>query len=133
MEKKTKDKIKDLIDPESIDEDTAMILVNAIYFKGKWKTEFNKTLTKTEKFFVAKDESVDVDMMSQSSNFYWKSVKDLDATIIELPYEEDVMRMYIILPNKKDGLDSLETKLDNITVDEVHDILKMNPYPQILT
>ena len=38
----TKDKIKDLIPQSSITNDTQLILVNAIYFKGTWMHQFEK-------------------------------------------------------------------------------------------
>ena len=45
---KTKGKIKDTID--SIDPDTAFVLMNCSYFKDKWKKEFDKTKTKDGEF-----------------------------------------------------------------------------------
>lgn len=37
-------KIPDLLPEGSVDGDTKMVLVNAVYFKGKWKTPFEKKL-----------------------------------------------------------------------------------------
>ena len=119
-----------MIGPESIDGSTAMVLVNAIYFKGKWKKEFNKGFTNKDKFFVTKDKSVDVDMMFQTGKFLWKELQDFDAKIIELPYDHEETKMIIILPNKKDGLDSLETQLELVTLDKFHEILNITKsYP----
>lgn len=36
--------IPNLLPEGSVDEDTEMVLVNAVYFKGKWKTPFEKKL-----------------------------------------------------------------------------------------
>lgn len=38
-------KISNLLPEGSVDSDTRMVLVNAVYFKGKWKTPFQKKLT----------------------------------------------------------------------------------------
>ena len=43
VEERTKDKIKDLIQPDMIDEDTSLVLVNAIYFKSNWAKKFERT------------------------------------------------------------------------------------------
>ncbi|XP_007933727.1 plasminogen activator inhibitor 2 [Orycteropus afer afer] len=40
----TKGKIPNLLPEGSVDEETRMVLVNAVYFKGKWKTPFQKKL-----------------------------------------------------------------------------------------
>lgn len=37
-------KISKLLPQGSVDGDTRMVLVNAVYFKGKWKTPFQKKL-----------------------------------------------------------------------------------------
>ena len=43
--KKTSNKIKELIDPSSLDLDTRFVLINAIYFKATWKYQFEKKKT----------------------------------------------------------------------------------------
>lgn len=42
VEKKTKDKIKDLIPQGMLNASTRLVLTNAIYFKGKWASQFKK-------------------------------------------------------------------------------------------
>lgn len=36
---------------EKVDRLTAMVILNAVYFKGKWKTAFNPSSTKKEDFY----------------------------------------------------------------------------------
>ena len=43
VEDRTRDKIKDLIQPDMIDGETSLVLVNAIYFKSNWAKKFDKT------------------------------------------------------------------------------------------
>src|SRR4029453_12455146 len=50
VEKETRDRIKDLITPGAIGGDTRLVLTNAIYFKGLWRTQFKKERTKEETF-----------------------------------------------------------------------------------
>nr|XP_027237476.1 serine protease inhibitor 77Ba-like [Penaeus vannamei] len=46
-----------------------MVLTNAVYFKGFWKYPFKPQRTHKDKFFVTPEESVQVDMMSQTRRF----------------------------------------------------------------
>ncbi|KAH7701401.1 serpin 1, partial [Aphelenchoides avenae] len=53
VEKKTHEKIKDLIPADALDEMTRLVLVNAIYFKGTWEKKFNKDFTMKKPFYFA--------------------------------------------------------------------------------
>lgn len=48
------EKIKDLFPRDSVDGSTVLVLVNAVYFKGKWHKEFEKEKTGEEKFWLSK-------------------------------------------------------------------------------
>ena len=52
VEKRTKQKIKDLVKPDSFDVKTKLVLVNAIYFKADWAKKFDKRLTKKKRFYT---------------------------------------------------------------------------------
>ncbi|KAG3288773.1 serpin B6-like [Ictidomys tridecemlineatus] len=52
--KKTEDKIAELLSPGSLNTDTKLVLVNAIYFKGNWDKQFDKELTQERPFKVSK-------------------------------------------------------------------------------
>lgn len=111
VEGKTNNKIKKLIDGGSLNSDTRMILVNAIYFKGNWAVAFPKANTQKAAFYTTDTKSVQVDMMEVKSNFKFGELPELDATAVELPYQNSDLAMLIILPNKRDGLRNLESKL----------------------
>ena len=47
------DKIKDLLPPGDLTDDTRLVLTNAIYFKGDWASQFKKDHTKDAPFLLA--------------------------------------------------------------------------------
>ncbi|KAJ8913538.1 hypothetical protein NQ315_017089 [Exocentrus adspersus] len=119
VEKETNHKIKDLVNPADINDDTTLILVNAIYFKGKWAESFDVKNTKTEKFYLNDDDTVDVQMMHVTSKFYYKNDQDLDAQILELPYANRDISLIVVLPNKRDGIEELEKNLAKIDLGRI--------------
>ena len=52
------ERIKDLFPKDSLDSSTALVLVNAVYFKGQWNQKFKKENTVEEKFWLNKVLSV---------------------------------------------------------------------------
>ena len=119
VEEKTKNKIKDLIDKQNLDESTRLVLVNAIYFKGSWMHKFDKEDTKTEPFYLNDGDSVDVEIMHITRKYHYKSAKELGAQILELPYTNDNVSMVIVLPFKKDGIAELEKLLAGVNLTDI--------------
>lgn len=92
---KTHDKIKNML--ESLDPDIAMLLVNAVYFKGKWRNQFDPDETGLKPFYVTGDAPVQVQMMHQKENF--RVVNTGNATLVELPYGQGNYSMVVMLPD----------------------------------
>jgi len=123
VEQKTHDKIKDLISSDSLDADSRLVIVSAIYFKGQWANKFNKDLTKKDEFWVSANESKQVDYMIQKNDFYYGQFPQLDATILKLNYNDSDISFWIVLPNQREGLAALETKLETVNWNELNDNL----------
>ncbi|XP_026751489.2 antichymotrypsin-2-like isoform X2 [Galleria mellonella] len=109
----TRNRITGVISPESITSYTRLILANAIYFKGTWKTKFDPKDTENKDFSVTKDDTIQVKTMKVKDKFKYAESTDLDAKIIELPYTGDAIRFIGILPNDIEGLTNLLEKLQD--------------------
>ena len=109
VEKKTNDKIKNLIQEGVLDSMTRLVLTNAIYFKGNWARQFEKDKTKDAPFSLADGEKVDVAMMNQTAEFGYLETENFQG--LELPYVDDELSMIIMLPKEIDGLDEFEKTL----------------------
>ncbi len=109
VEKKTKDKIKDLIKPGVIGELTRLVLTNAIYFKGKWQFEFDKKDTKDAPFHTSSRNTVTVPMMYLKEKFKYYGNGSLQ--ILELGYKGDDLSMVVLLPKEVEGVKKIEKEL----------------------
>lgn len=87
------DKIVEKIDPETI-----MFLINAIYFKGTWKYQFDKNKTADDVFKKESGQAVACRMMNLENDFYLSSNDSF--TVIDLPYGRGNFSMTILLPAK---------------------------------
>jgi serpin B len=110
VEKETREKIKELIQPGVLTFDARLVLTNAIYFKGQWASMFKEKDTKNTPFKVSADRTVSVPMMNQTDSFGYAEFDDYQA--LELPYKGKALSMVVMLPKKADGLTALEETLD---------------------
>jgi len=115
VEKKTHDKIKELIKPPMLNSLTTLVLCNAIYFKGDWLSQFDKAKTYNRDFHVSPDTTILVPMMYQQTRLKYKCFGEF--CVLELPYEGNDLSMIIFLPNEDDGLLEFE---DHLTADSAH-------------
>lgn len=68
-------------------ENTLLLLLNAVYFKGLWTHPFNANLTKNGPFYLDSKTIVEVPLMTTFENFEISTIESLKAKIISLPYE----------------------------------------------
>lgn len=110
IEEKTKDKIKELIKPGRLTTLTRLVLTNAIYFKGRWMSQFKKESTRPESFELISGDKAEVPMMNQAKEFNYSENETLQ--ILEMPYEGDKLSMVVLLPKEKKGIKGLENLLN---------------------
>lgn len=113
--KKTQGKIEKIL--EKLSANSVCVLLNAIYFKGLWASQFDKRLTCPGKFHTIKDKTVSVPMMNQTAEYPLAEHDDFMA--VAMPYKLDSLTMVVILPRKRNGLAQVEHKLSLETVQSV--------------
>ncbi|CAO2636445.1 Plasminogen activator inhibitor 2, partial [Lemmus lemmus] len=117
----TKGEIPNLLPEGSVDEDTKMVLVNAVYFKGKWKTPFAKKLNELYPFRLNLSESKPVQMMYLREKLNIGYIMELKTQILELPYIGDIS-MLLLLPDEiEDASTGLELLERAITYEKLHE------------
>ena len=77
--------IEKIVTPSSFNGETKLMLVNAIYFFGKWQMPFEKEDTKPMIFEVEKDNQVLTEGMNIVANFYQFKMKTQNGEI-GIPY-----------------------------------------------
>lgn len=109
VEEQTQQKIKDLLPPGSVGSATRLVLTNAIYFKGKWQSQFDPKETRDALFHLSPTETVTVPLMHLNAEMAVGYGKGL--SILELPYSGRDLSMLILLPETIDGLPAVEAAL----------------------
>ena len=91
---------------------TVMMLINAVYFEGKWDTPFTEDKTFQSSFYGTDKESV-VDMMHlYGEHFAYMDNGEIKG--ITLPYDGDNVVMKVFMPTTDDGdINKLFDKLSN--------------------
>ncbi|XP_037825047.1 serine protease inhibitor 42Dd isoform X2 [Lucilia sericata] len=115
----TENKIKDLLTPDALNDDTSAVLVNAIYFKGKWLHPFSEITTSKADFHLNSKQKLEVDTMYTDDRFGYVELPELEATALEMPYENSDLSMLIILPKQIDGLEKLESNLKGLDLNDI--------------
>ncbi|KAM7387741.1 hypothetical protein PAMP_023960 [Pampus punctatissimus] len=113
VEQQTENKIKDLLKPGTVSTMTRLALVNAIYFKGNWKNRFDAANTKEMPFKINQNETKPVQMMYHMKKFPFNYIPEYGLQILELPYVEEELSMFILLPEESTGDSDPLLKLEN--------------------
>jgi serpin B len=109
IEKQTEDKIKDLLQPGVVTEDTRLVLTNAIYFKASWESQFEKAQSLEEDFHVSAAQAVRATLMHREGRYSYFNGGTFQA--LEIPYQVEELSMIVFLPNDPGGLPALEQSL----------------------
>ncbi|KFP48048.1 Serpin B10 [Cathartes aura] len=133
VEHQTEGKIQNLLPPGSVDSLTRLVLINALYFKGNWATKFEAEATRQRPFRINMHTTKPVPMMYLSDKFNWTYVESVQTDVLELPYVNNDLSMFILLPSDITSLQKLERELtfENLsawTSPELMEKIKMEVY-----
>lgn len=109
VESQTRDRIKNLLQEGTVTPDTTLVLVNAVYFKGRWAEQFKPQNTRDQDFHYANGTNVQVPMMHNSLTCGFAEREGV--TLGSLPYKGGELSMVVIVPKEAGGLPSLERSL----------------------
>jgi serpin B len=112
IDTKTNGLIKNMID--KLDPNTVMLLINAIYFKGKWKSQFDAANTVQGSFYKPGNVTEQAPMMNQTSDY--KIYKGEGFTLAELPYGQGNFVMDVILPDNNNGINNITPLINDNSV-----------------
>ncbi|XP_054156735.1 serpin B4-like [Oppia nitens] len=114
----TNNKIQKIFD--KISEQTTLIIMNAIYFKGNWVNKFSDKNTKKSNFYNnGQTNSVkSVDTMQTTAYYRYVDSKELNSQLIELSYLGNEISFFIVLPKIRNGLSTLKSSINAINFEK---------------
>ncbi|XP_028642607.1 neuroserpin isoform X2 [Grammomys surdaster] len=124
VENYTNSLLKDLVSPGDFDAVTHLALINAVYFKGNWKSQFRPENTRTFSFTKDDESEVQIPMMYQQGEFYYGEFSDGSNEaggiyqVLEIPYEGDEISMMLVLSRQEVPLATLEPLLKAQLIEE---------------
>jgi len=137
VENRTHDRIQNLIAQGVLTPRTALVLTNAIYFKGTWTAKFDKAATHDEPFHgkglgapsmppplpgqspanPPPEPTQTVAMMHRTGDYGYAEGDNFQA--LKLLYAGNDLSMVILLPRQDTGLDAVE---NNLTAQKLADL-----------
>ncbi len=97
-------KVLDSVDPSEV-----MFLINAIYFKGNWRAQFDPALTTSESFTASDGSAQPMQLMHRTGGMLYTETATYQA--VELSYGDSVFAMTVLLPKAGTTVESLAGSL----------------------
>lgn len=98
--------------PKIIDEisgDNIMFLINAVYFKGQWKYQFDEKNSALKPFYLSDGSQIEAQSMVQHADVPYFENSTLKA--IELPYNQGNYVMTVVVPKETKTLSDVADSL----------------------
>jgi len=101
VEEQTRERIQDLLPSGALNEDTRMVLVNAIYFLASWQDAFEEEQTRTEPFQRLDGSSVDARLMHRTGRY--PVHVGADTLAVSIPYLGGKVSLLALMPASADA------------------------------
>ncbi|HEY9151997.1 MAG TPA: serpin family protein [Anaerolineales bacterium] len=121
----TKNKINDLLAPGSVNSDTRILLVNAIYFKADWEAQFNPNSTSDAPFTLLDGSQAQVKMMN-NGELTLNYIKGDGYQAVELPYNGNTAAMDILMPDEG-NFQNFESTLNAQQINDIFNAMQSQP------
>jgi len=108
---KTRGNIEKIV-PGRIPRDVVMYLINATYFKGPWRDQFDPARTEKEPFRRADGSTVPVPMMEKTEDVVHPTYRTNQFRAIDIAYGDSLYSMTILLPHEDTSVQSIVDSLD---------------------
>lgn len=104
----THDRISSILS-DTLPDTASMVLLNAIYFKGKWLDPFDSAATIEKSFTTSKGRREARRFMDRSDEIGYAA--DSGMQIVRLPYQGGRIAMYVVLPDSGIKVSNVVTRL----------------------
>ncbi|XP_077445750.1 plasminogen activator inhibitor 1 [Stigmatopora argus] len=97
--------VPELLAPGSLSDETRLVLLDALHFRGLWKVPFDPRLTHRGLFRGANGSATPVAMMTLTGRFNYGEFSTAggeDYDVVELPYRGDTLSMFLASPFEAD-------------------------------
>jgi len=109
VNKNTRGTIPSII--ERLEPSTKMTMLNAIYMKAPWAEVFNENQTQEKTFYLkGKDTTKAMFMHKYEANLSY--TEDALWQVVELPYKNDRISMFIALPKTKNQIKNIQNQIN---------------------
>lgn len=109
VEEATSGSIRELLKEDAVPQnDTGLVLLNALFFKARWKKIFG--VPSQGRFTLGNDNTIQVPMMEREEPTRY--VARRDVRVLELEYSSEGYSLVILVPPEEERLEALEARLD---------------------
>lgn len=98
--------------PGRIPPHVVMYLINATYFKGQWRKQFDPSETEEESFRLADGSSVTVPMMERAGKVRHPYLRTEQFSAVDLAYGDSLYSMTVLLPHEDTSVREVVDSLD---------------------
>lgn len=127
VDRTTKGMIKRLVEPSDVGADSAIVLLNAIYFKADWEKKFEIDASSNSpenlNFTLADGKQIHTNML-RSFKRDLQYAEDGDFQVLSIPYEKNLYDFVVVLP-KEANMNGYE-KLTKLNYNQLNDGLLSN-------